>query len=326
MFYSIVIPVYNRPEELSELLESLTTQTYDEFEVLIIEDGSQKTSDHVVEQFSDSLNIRYYQKKNSGQGFSRNYGFERAKGDYFVVFDSDCIIPKSYFDTVNHYLSKNSADAWGGPDRALPTFSPLQKAINYSMTSLWTTGGIRGKKKNLGGFHPRSFNMGISREVYEKTGGYRITRMGEDLEFSIRIIRQGFKVVLIEDAYVYHKRRTSLQHFFWQLHFFGRARINIKRFYPEEVKTVHLLPTLFTGGLIASILFLLLDLQFFKWLIILYLIYAAVLFIDAFIQEKSLKISLLSVIAAFTQLSAYSIGFLTEYWRFLFKSEKISTV
>lgn len=319
MFYSIIIPVYNRPDEIYELLESLTKQTYTNFEVLIIEDGSQKTSEHVAKQFSDSLEIKYYYKENSGQGFSRNYGFERARGDYFVVFDSDCIIPKHYFETVHEFLSQNSVDAWGGPDRAHPSFTPLQKAINFSMTSFLTTGGIRGMKKNLGGFHPRSFNMGISREVYEKTGGYKITRMGEDLEFSMRIIKSGFKSTLIEDAYVYHKRRTNLHQFFWQLHFFGRARINIRRFYPDEVKPVHLFPTLFLAGLILSILFLILDIYILNRFYLLYVLYATLLFLSSLIKEKNLLISVLSVAAAFTQLSAYSIGFLSELWKDLSK-------
>lgn len=319
MFYSIIIPVYNRPDEIYELLESLTKQTYTNFEVLIVEDGSEKTSENVVKEFSDRLDIKYYYKENSGQGFSRNYGFERANGDYFVVFDSDCIIPEHYFETVNTFLSHNHVDAWGGPDRAHPSFTPLQKAINFSMTSFLTTGGIRGLKKNLGGFHPRSFNMGISREVYEKTGGYKITRMGEDLEFSIRILKNGFKSVLIEDAYVYHKRRTNFRQFFWQLHFFGRARINIRRFYPEEVKPVHLFPTLFLGGFILSILFLILDINILNRFYLIYIIYAIVLFLSSLLKEKHFLIAFYSVVAAFIQLTAYSIGFLFELWTELSK-------
>lgn len=320
MFYSIIIPVYNRPDEIYELLESLTKQTYTNFEVLIVEDGSEKNSKDVVDEFSEQLNIRYYYKENSGQGFSRNYGFERAKGDYFVVFDSDCIIPEHYFKTIDQFLSQNSVDAWGGPDRAHPSFTPLQKAINFSMTSFLTTGGIRGLKKNLGGFHPRSFNMGISCEVFQKTGGYRITRMGEDLEFSMRIIKSGFTSVLIEDAFVYHKRRTNLREFFWQLHFFGRARINIRRFYPEEVKLVHLFPTLFFTGLIISILFLIFDVPLLNQLYLLYVLYASLLILSSFVREKKLSIAFLSVAAAFTQLSAYSIGFLSELWKDIWKN------
>jgi len=313
MFYSIIIPVYNRPEEIKELLESLTKQTYSNFEILIIEDGSERKSKKVVESFSKSLEIKYYYKKNSGQGFSRNYGFDRASGDYFVVFDSDCIIPEHYFETVNHFLTKNkNVDCWGGPDKAHPSFTYLQKAINFSMTSFLTTGGIRGLKKNLGGFHPRSFNMGISREVYEKTGGYKITRMGEDLEFTMRIIRSGFTTALIENAFVYHKRRTNLNQFFWQLHFFGRARINIRRFYPDEVKLVHLFPTFFLIGLVASLLFIIFEIDPFNLLILPYLLYATLLFVFALMKEKNIIVACLSIVTGFTQLIAYSLGFLTE--------------
>ena len=213
--YSIIIPVYNRPDEIKELLQSLTTQTYQHFEVLVIEDGSSRTCQHIVEQYSGKLDIRYFVKPNSGQGFSRNYGFERATGDYFVIFDSDCLIPDHYFTTVEAHLNKYYLDAYGGPDRAHPGFSPIQKAINYSMTSLFTTGGIRGNKKRVGGaFHPRSFNMGLSRQVYEKVGGFTITRMGEDIIYTISIIEQGFKTGLIAEAYVYHKRRTNFRQFF----------------------------------------------------------------------------------------------------------------
>lgn len=324
MFYSIIIPVYNRPDEIHELLESLTKQTYTNFEVLIVEDGSEKTSKDVIQEFSDRLIISYYYKENSGQGFSRNYGFERAKGDYFVVFDSDCLIPVHYFETVEKFLSDHKVDCWGGPDRAHPSFTPLQKAINFSMTSFLTTGGIRGLKKNLGGFHPRSFNMGISRDVFEKTGGYKITRMGEDLEFSMRIIKNGFTSALIENAYVYHKRRTNLRQFFWQLHFFGRARINIRRFYPEEVKLVHLFPTLFLAGLILSILFVIFDVSGLNRFWLLYILYAGSLFLGSLVNEKNIWIAILSVVAAFTQLSAYSIGFLSEAVKELRKKIKFN--
>jgi glycosyltransferase involved in cell wall biosynthesis len=323
MFYSIIIPVYNRPDEIYELLESLTKQTYTNFEVLIVEDGSEKTSKDVVDEFSNRLNISYYFKENSGQGFSRNYGFERSNGDYYVMFDSDCIIPEHYFETVNAFLSQNPVDAWGGADRAHPSFTPLQKAINFSMTSFFTTGGIRGLKRKLDKFHPRSFNMGISREVYEKIGGYKITRMGEDLEFSMRIIKSGFKSALIADAYVYHKRRTNLRQFFWQLHFFGRARINIRRFYPEEVKLVHLFPTFFFIGLIISVAFLVLNIGMLKQFYLLYILYAILLFSSALIKEKNFKIALLSIVTAFTQLSAYSIGFLSELSKDLLKKTEI---
>lgn len=312
MDYSVIVPVYNRPDEIDELLQSLTKQTFKNFEVIIVEDGSDLRCDHVVEKYSDQLVIQYFYKQNSGQGFSRNFGFEKAKGDYFIVFDSDCLIPPHYFEAVNRALAFHGYDAWGGPDRAHSSFTSIQKAISYSMTSFFTTGGIRGRKNHIGTFHPRSFNMGISREVYQKTGGYRITRMGEDIEFSLRIIENGFKTGLIEDAYVYHKRRTDFKQFYRQLQFFGRARINIKRFYPAELKLVHFLPFIFVIGLPLFLILAVVTKGFLSKLILLYPVYAAVLFIDAFRTERNLKISLLGMIAGFIQLTAYGIGFLKE--------------
>lgn len=314
MFFSIIIPVYNRPKEVDELLESLCKQSYTNFETLIIEDGSDKTCKNIVNSYKDRLDIRYYYKENSGQGFSRNYGFERARGDYFVVFDSDCIIPPHYFKTVNRYLQKHWVDAYGGPDRAHPDFKPIQKAISYAMTSPISTGGTRGNKKHVGTFHPRSFNMGISREVYEQIGGYRITRMGEDIEFSIRIIESGFSTTLIENAFVYHKRRTNMIQFFKQLHFFGRARINISRFYPDEIKFIHFLPALFTLGIIFFFSLPFWYQSLFKLLSVPFVTFLALILIHASYKNKSLNIGILSVVAVFTQLTAYGIGFLQETW------------
>jgi glycosyltransferase involved in cell wall biosynthesis len=314
MFFSVIIPVYNRPQEVDELLHSLTEQTYKKFETLIIEDGSEDRCDNIIEQYQDQLDIRYYYKENSGQGFSRNFGFERAKGDFFIVFDSDCLIPSHYFETVEKYLSTHKLDAYGGPDREHESFSPIQKAISYTMTSPLTTGGIRGNEKHAGTFHPRSFNMGISREVYEQTGGYRITRMGEDIEFSIRIIKNGFKTGLIPDAYVYHKRRTSLKKFFNQLHFFGRARININRFHPQEIKFIHTLPAFFTVGLLLFLTLPFWDLSLFKILLIPFLLFISLIFAHSSAKYSSLYIGLLSVAATFIQLTGYGVGFLREFW------------
>ncbi len=314
-YYSVIVPVYNRPQEVLELLESLCLQTFTNFEILIVEDGSDQPCKEVVSRFEGKLDIKYFFKANSGQGFSRNYGFERAEGDYFVVFDSDCLIPESYFATVDAYLDQHQLDVFGGPDKAHSSFTPLQKAISYSMTSPFTTGGIRGNKKHVGVFHPRSFNMGISRAVFEKTGGYLITRMGEDIEFSLRAIQHGFKTGLIPDAFVYHKRRTSLRQFFKQLHFFGRARINIKRFFPSELKAVHALPAIFVIGLVIwAFSYFLHPWLFFIGAGLLALFTLAVL-LHSLIQGGSLKVALLSVAAAFTQLTAYGIGMLTESFR-----------
>lgn len=314
-YYSVIVPVYNRPQEVHELLASLCLQTFKNFEVLIVEDGSDSPCKEIVNSFEDKLNIQYFFKPNSGQGFSRNYGFERAKGDYFIVFDSDCLIPENYFEAVENHLDKSPLDAFGGPDKAHESFTPLQKAISYSMTSPFTTGGIRGNKKHLGTFHPRSFNMGISKAVFRKIGGYLITRMGEDIEFSLRIIENDFQTGLIPEAFVYHKRRTSLRQFFKQLHFFGRARVNIRRFFPSELKAIHTLPALFVIGLfIWPFSYLLSPLLFLTGAGALSLFVLAV-FLDAIVQSSSLKVASLSVAAAFTQLTAYGIGMLSEAFR-----------
>lgn len=310
--YSIIIPVFNRPTEVEELLDSLSKQTFKDFEILIIEDGSTETCETVVSSFESRLKIQYHFKENSGQGFSRNFGFERAKGDWFLVFDSDCLIPGNYLQLVDDYLKDNPIDAYGGPDKAAESFTPVQKAISYSMTSFLTTGGIRGGKTKVGVFHPRSFNMGITREVFEKTGGYIITRKGEDIEFSIRIAENGFKIGLIPDAFVYHKRRTNFVQFFKQLHFFGTARINIGRFYPKEIKLVHLFPSLFLIGLVISLIGALVGMQIGVIALRIFLLYFILIWITATGKTENFLVGLLSVIASFIQLTAYGIGFISE--------------
>ena len=313
IFFSVIIPVYNRPNEIQELLQSLTKQQYAHFEVVIIEDGSTDDCKQVAQSFDNALDIQYHYKENTGQGFSRNIGFKKAKGDYFVIFDSDCLIPSHYFAAVNEHLQYHWLDAYGGPDKAHQSFSKLQKAISYSMTSPLTTGGIRGNEQHSGTFHPRSFNMGISREVWEQTKGFKITRMGEDIEFSIRIIRHGFITGLIPQAYVYHKRRTSLHEFYKQLHFFGRARINISRFYPSEIKWIHILPSAFVIGLLFWLSLLFWAPNVFKVLGLLGLSLFLILGAHATAENKSSSVGLLSMFTSFIQLTAYGIGFLTEY-------------
>ncbi|GAB3544575.1 glycosyltransferase [Spirosoma fluminis] len=316
MLFSVIIPVYNRPDELRELLVSLTQQTSQNFEVLVIEDGSTVKADAVVADFKDTLRIRYFFKENSGQGFARNYGFERAEGDYFVIFDSDALVPPHYFQTVATYLTATWLDAYGGPDAAHPDFTPVQKAISYSMTSPFTTGGIRSSKKNLGGtFHPRSFNMGLSRQVWEKIGGYKLSRMGEDIEFAIRIIENGFTTGLIADAFIYHKRRTNFGQFFRQLRFFGRARINISRYYPRELKLVHTFPALFTLFVFSVPVWALISPVLFALALVVLLVFSILIFLDASRKEKNVQVGLLSVEAAFVQLIGYGIGFMSEGWK-----------
>ena len=315
MFFSIIIPLYNRPQEIDELLLTLTQQSYTQFEVLVVEDGSKKDAKSIVEGYQNQLDVKYYYKENEGQGFSRNYGFARANGDFFIVFDSDCLIPADYLETVKNYLLENLLDAYGGPDGAHESFTAVQKAISYSMTSPFTTGGIRGNRKHIGRFHPRSFNMGISREVWEKSGGFILTRLGEDIEFSIRIHSLGFKIGLIPDAVVFHKRRTDFRQFYKQLHFFGRARINIYKRFPTELKVVHFFPALFTIFLVISLVINLFNHPVAGITNFLLAVYILLIFFHSWNANKSAKVAFLSIIAAFVQLTAYGLGFMQDFWR-----------
>lgn len=328
MTFSIIIPVYNRPDEIEELLESFTHQTYKDFEIVIVEDGSSLPCQHIVEQYHNQLTIQYIEKENSGQGFSRNEGFKHAKGEVFILMDSDCLVPDTYLEEVKEGMTTQSLDAFGGPDRAHPSFTPTQKAINYAMTSFITTGGIRDRSDALETYHPRSFNMGFKKEVVDKIGGFRITRMGEDIELSERIIRAGFRVGLIPKAIVYHKRRTSLRQFAKQLHFFGRARVNIWRFYPDQLKLVHLFPVLFLVGSIASYVLSVVSLFLFLQntaqpasIIItllatplsMIIIFFTALFLHACYLEKNLSVASKAVLASYIQLTAYGVGFISEF-------------
>lgn len=315
MFFSIIIPLYNRPQEIDELLHTLTKQSYLQFEVLVIEDGSINGAEHIVKRYSDRLDISYYYKENEGQGFTRNYGFARAKGDYFVVFDSDCLVPEHYLEIVKDFLLEHQLDAYGGPDGAHKSFTAIQKAISYSMTSPFTTGGIRGNKKHIGQFHPRSFNMGISREVWEKTGGFILTRLGEDIEFSIRIQSLGFKIGLIPGAIVYHKRRTSFTQFYRQLHFFGRARINIYKHFPEELKIVHFFPACFTIFLLLSLILNLLKQPLAGFCNTMLALFVLLIFFHSLAINRSVKVAFLSIVASFVQLIAYGMGFIQDLWK-----------
>lgn len=311
--YSVIVPVYNRPSEVQELLSTLVNQTFRDFEVIIVEDGSTLKSDSVVAEYQSKLSIAYFIKENEGQGFARNYGFARAKGDYFIVFDSDCLIPSDYFQVVDRYLSSHTVDAFGGPDAAHPSFTVVQKAINQTMTSFFTTGGIRGGASHVGKYHPRSFNMGFSRKVYEKTKGYIIPFMGEDMEFSTRLLKEGFQSVLIPEAYVFHKRRTSPTKFFKQLMYFGRARINLSRFHVGQVGLVHLFPLAFTLGLLVSFC---LPVFFFDSLgftgLIGYLFYLSIVFSESLMVNKSLTVAALTPVMTLLQMTGYATGLVYE--------------
>ena len=326
MKYSFIIPVYNRPDEVDELLESLTHQHNRDFEVLIVEDGSQIPCEAVCQKYADRLSLRYFAKANSGPGQSRNYGAERAEGDYLIVLDSDVVVPEGYLDAVEAELTNQEADAFGGPDAAHESFTDVQKAISYSMTSFFTTGGIRGGKKKLDKFYPRSFNMGIRREVYTTLGGFSKMRFGEDIDFSIRIFKGGYRCRLFPEAWVWHKRRTDFRKFFRQVYNSGIARINLFKKYPESLKLVHLLPAVFTLGTLGcvalSIVGFVLNINWLGWSPLALLgCYVALVFVDATVVYKSVKIGALSVAAAFVQLMGYGFGFLEAWWKRCVKGE-----
>lgn len=313
MKYSIIVPVYNRPDEVDELLASLLHQEEKDFEVIIVEDGSQVPCGDVCQRYAGQMELRYYEKPNSGPGQSRNYGAERAKGEYLLILDSDVVVPPGYLKAISEELERQPADAFGGPDCSHPSFTDIQKAISYSMTSFFTTGGIRGGKKKLDKFYPRSFNMGIRRDVYLRLGGFSRMRFGEDIDFSIRIFQAGCHCRLFPGAWVWHKRRTDFRKFWRQVFNSGIARINLYKKYPDSLKLVHLLPMVFTVG-VAALLLLALVLCA-PWPLLPLLFYALIVFLDASVKERSPKIGLLSIAAAFIQLTGYGCGFLQAWWR-----------
>ena len=326
MKYSIIVPVYNRPNEVDELLQSLCQQTVKDFEVLIIEDGSIKTCKDVCDKYANILVLHYHAKENSGPGQSRNYGAERAKGEYVIILDSDVVLPNTYIEAIDKSLTSEII-AFGGPDAAHPSFTPIQKAISYSMTSFFTTGGIRGGKAKLDKFYPRSFNMGIRRDVYLQLGGFTKMRFGEDIDFSYRIVEAGYRPQLFPEAWVWHKRRTDFRKFFRQVYNSGIARINLEKRHPGTMKLVHLLPTVFTVGVIGLILISAvgralmhyIDRDQFYWMCfapwIPIILYSLLIVIDSSIKNRSLKVGFLSIPAAFVQLMGYGLGFIESWWK-----------
>lgn len=313
MLFSLIIPVYNRPDEIRELLDSLLLSDYKAyFEIVIIEDGSTVKCDHVIGQFHGKLNLSYYYKANSGPGDSRNFGMSKARGDYFIIFDSDCIIPPQYLSEVERELDREYVDCFGGPDAALDSFSDIQKAINFAMTSFLTTGGVRGGSEKLSKFQPRSFNMGISAKAFAVSGGFGDIHPGEDPDLSIRLWKSGFKTRLFPSAFVYHKRRIDWDKFSIQVSKFGKARPILDKWHPEFVKPTYFLPAVFVVGFYVSLILLLftVDLP-----LKLYFAYFVAIFVVATIKLKNPKLGALSVVAVIRQFFGYGHGFLISYFK-----------
>lgn len=322
MLFSLIIPVYNRPDEVDELLESLSQQDYNEnFEVVIIEDGSSLRCDDVVRKYAGKLHLSYRYKENSGPGDSRNYGMRNANGDYFIIFDSDCIIPKNYLTEVSKALKQNYVDCFGGPDKALDSFSDIQKAINFAMTSFLTTGGIRGGSEKIDKFQPRSFNMGLSRKAFEASNGFGNIHPGEDPDLSIRLWELGFETRLFSKAFVYHKRRIDWDKFTIQVNKFGKARPILNSWYPQYNKLTFFFPTFFIIGLFLAVLLYVLS-QKFDFLLQLYFVYFLALFLVSAYQNKSFKIGLLSIKAVWKQFFGYGTGFIESFIKVIILNQK----
>ncbi|MFZ4670580.1 MAG: glycosyltransferase [Flavobacterium sp.] len=320
MFFSIIIPVYNRPDEIKELLESLLVSDYNKFfEVVIVEDGSTITCSNEIEIFKDKLNISYYFKENSGPGDSRNFGMKNAKGDYFIIFDSDCIIPKHYLLEVEKELTKDFIDCFGGSDAALDSFSDIQKAINFAMTSFLTTGGIRGGSEKINKFQPRSFNMGLSKKAFEVSKGFGCIHPGEDPDLTIRLWKLGYQTRLFPNAFVYHKRRIDWVKFSDQVTKFGKARPILNSWYPEYSKLTYYFPSLFIIGFSISLFLFLFGIEF---PLLCYSFYFLLVFVFSSNQNKSFKIGFLSVIAVSKQFFGYGRGFLKSYFKIIINKEK----
>ena len=320
--YSFIVPVYNRPNEIKELLESfLMMQGSSTYEIVIVEDGSTISSEEVISEYASKLNILYLKKQNTGPGDSRNYGMQSANGSFFLILDSDVVMPPHYLVAVDAYLDQNQVDCFGGPDAAEENFSAIQKAINFTMTSFLTTGGIRGKEKSVKSYEPRSFNMGISKEAFQETKGFGTIHPGEDPDLSIRIKKAGYQIGFIKEAYVFHKRRIDWQKFYIQVNKFGKVRPILNAWHPETSSVVFWFPSLFSLGLVVS-----LALVFFQIFVgvTVYAFYLLLIFIGSSIENKSLLIGILSLRATLTQFLGYGFGFLksTYYIRIRSKDPK----
>ena len=312
MKFSIIIPVFNRPDEIQDLLTSLLSQTYRDFEVIVVEDGSEVTCEAVVSRFSKNFSILYFFQENSGQGFARNFGMAQASGEFFVILDSDVVLPSMYLEVLAQAIRGRNLDAFGGPDRSGEDFSPLQKAMDFAMTSFWTTGGIRGKLKDPSKYQARGFNMGVSRQVFEQTQGFLDPNRGEDIEWSLRIKKSGFRLELVEEAYVFHKRKNTLLNFMKQSFSFGHNRVNVSRFHPGAIQLVHLLPLFFLLFLISIGFAFFLWPQLFYAQLLIFGLWSLGVLVGALIQYRSLLVMGLSWICAVLQLSGYGAGLLYE--------------
>ncbi|EGV42367.1 glycosyltransferase [Bizionia argentinensis JUB59] len=318
--FSFIIPVFNRPNEIDELLHSFCSLiTEESYEIVIVEDGSTIPSNKIIEGYSERLNITYLVKTNTGPGDSRNYGMRHAQGNYFIILDSDCILPPEYLKAVGVYLSKKYIHCFGGPDAAHESFNSLQKAINFSMTSFITTGGIRGNKTQIDKFQPRSFNMGLSKEAFLKTGGFGNIHPGEDPDLTIRLWNLGYETALISEAFVYHKRRISWAKFYKQVSKFGSVRPILNMWHPETKKITYWFPSVFIFGWVLALILTGFD---YYQLLAAYILYFVLLFFVALISTRNVIIAFQSIFATIIQFTGYGFGFIKSIIILKFSNKK----
>jgi len=309
MFYSIILPTFGRPDEVDAFLESIKFQLFKNFEIIIVDGSPDNILHPVIDAFKKDLDLKYYHERGLGASESRNLGCEKARGDFLIFIDSDCIVPPDYFLKVNDFLSSSpSIDAYGGPDAAHKTFSPVQKAVNYAMTSMLTTGGIRGKKRHAGKFQLRGFNMGVRREAFFKVGGYRGMQVGEDIDLSMRLQKAGYITALVDNAFVYHRRKATLYKFYRQLYFHGKGRIDLHLKHGDALKLIHMLPGFFVIYLLTGLIMGLFFKRIFIFYIYTILFYALAVFTDSAMRNRSIRVGLLSIVTAFEMLIAYGFG------------------
>ena len=313
--YSIIIPVYNRPEEVKELILSISKQSFKNLEVIIVDDGSQISSIEIFQNFKKKLNISYFFTKNQGPALARNFGVKNANGEWIIFFDSDCTIPNNYFKILEKFLNNNFIDFFGGPDTLDDSFNSIQKSINFSMTSFLTTGGIRGRKKSIDKFLPRTFNMGVKKKLFNEVKGFSNIRYGEDLDLSYRLLKKGKSSALIDKAFVNHKRRSNLSSFLKQIYNSGRARNFLNNKHKGTFRFYHLLPSLFIVFFILSFLFYLIDFRITLIILTVYILYFIIIFLSSSFINKNIYVGFLSIITTFTQFLGYGFGFLVAIFK-----------
>ncbi len=329
IFISVITPSYNRASELEHLMRSISAQSIDHnlFELIISDDGSTDDTEALINSWQEkaSFSIKYISQENKGPGAARNHGLEKSIGELILFIDSDCEAHPKWIETIVDEYHKSEFDACGGPDGGKKDFTLLQKAIDYSMTSFFTTGGMRGhSEKMISKFYPRTHNMGVKRDKYEAVGGFGNLRHGQDIEFSHRIRTSGGKIRFIKNALVYHRRRTSLRQFIKQVFNWGVARINLGKIDTAMLEPVHFLPSL---SILLS-LFIILIIYQLDWgiseIFLLFFSPLSIICLLGALNKKDLRVFPILLLVIPIQIFGYGLGFLQAYIRrFIFNEAEL---